>query len=367
MTLIEEFQEDVLPLVICFAILNVIGFFGNMLVFYIYSFRYRKNDFRIIVLTLCFVDLTSCSTTVPMETVSTWFWFNSPSRGLCKAKNFCVQFSALSAIYMLFVTAIYKYRRICGNSGKHLQQKHIVALFIAGICTSLALAAPAAIIWDINDETNKTGNANETLHTHVCEPSIYFRKTVFPYVYRILLSVYALFLIATIVLYAFVAKKIIFHVREQRRRKRTKPMEERSSTLMVDDVNRTDQSTEITQTSETDQRGIVNNEVNANRRRVNFQRNKPSSSQLRTAIIMVIIAGIFSVTFLSGLSFGYLFLGRRHEDYASPARIIGPFVCYRAYFVNYGLNPIVYFLLDRFFRKEVLKLLWLTRSTENAR
>ena len=75
--------------------------------------RYQKTRFRCLVLWLSIIDFTSCCSTVPMEAVSTWLWFSAPSRILCKAKNFCVQFTRQSAIYMLFVTAVYKYRQIC--------------------------------------------------------------------------------------------------------------------------------------------------------------------------------------------------------------------------------------------------------------
>ena len=72
---------------------------------------------------------------------------------------------------------------------------------------------------------------------------------------------------------------------------------------------------------------------------------------------MVIIAGTFSVTFIMALTFGYAFAVRDYQDYHSLGEIILLFCCYRFYFINYALNPVVYFTLDRTFRREVFKQL----------
>ena len=79
-----------------------------------------------------------------------------------------------------------------------------------------------------------------------------------------------------------------------------------------------------------------------------------SANQIRTVLIMVILAGTFSVTFLMGLSFGYVFALRKYEDYSSTGELVFLFACYRLYFLNYAMNPVVYFTLDKKFRKEVV-------------
>ena len=104
----ETFQETILPVVVMFIVYAIVGLVGNIVVLYIYKFQYQKNRFRCLVLWLIIhvIDFTSCCSTVPMETVSTWLWLKAPSRDLCKAKNLFVQFTGLSAMFMLFVTAV---------------------------------------------------------------------------------------------------------------------------------------------------------------------------------------------------------------------------------------------------------------------
>lgn len=355
MWIIEEFHERVIPVVVFFVVLSVFGFFGNLLIIYIYSFRYEKNHFRRLVLSLSFVDMISCCTTVPMETVSTWLWFSAPSRGLCKLKNFCTQFSALSAIYMLFVIAVYKYLRICRS--RQLTNKTIVILFIVGICVSLFMATPAAILWDINEDDVVVNNANKTLR--ICEVFEDYIQTVYPKVYRNVLSAYDLFLLATIVLYIFVAKTIIKHIREKRKKEKTYQPEKDYVTSTSKDSDKIGQDEPE---ANKDSEGVSRDSVIANRQ---LKRSPPcqlSSAQIRKAVIMVILAGTFSVTFLMGLSFGYVFAFRDFKDFPSIGEMVWLFACYRLYFANYALNFIVYFILDRAFRSEVFKLFGITKS-----
>ena len=352
----DEFQETVTPVIVYFVILNIVGLFGNSFILYIYSFRYKKSHFRLLVLSLSCVDMISCCTTVPMEMVSTWFWFSAPSRGLCKLKNFCVQFSATCAMYMFFVTAVYKYLRICRPYGKHGTKKNVAQLFFMGISVSLLLATPAAIMWDINVESMVMNNVTETVR--ICEIFKDYRGTPYPLVYRIVLSVYNILLIATIVLYFFVAKTIIVHIRG--RRWKTMPakrkVEKQTSLSTTDD-------TDTTETDTSQVEDISNNSSAANRQSTGYRQGRStlSLSEIRKAVILVILAGTFSATFTMGLSLGYVFATHSYKDFASINEMVALFSCYKFYYINYALNSIVCLILDRSYRSEVFKLFGLSR------
>ena len=367
----EEFQEIILPVVVVFIICNIVGFFGNLSVLYVYGFHYPKNRFRYLVLAICLVDFSSCCTTVPMETVSTWYWFDTPSVVLCKAKNFFVQLIGLSAMYMLFVTAVCKYRQICKPFQGQVSKKWIVILCVCGVFGSFLCAIPAAILWDINNHTVPLNDVNETVK--ICEVREDYHNSIYPALYRHLLSAYDVFLLATIILYVFVARATLVHVRRMKKlRKSTEEISmsrQCSYTRGSECIHTTDQvypslgnvnmQTNVTYVCNTllenhTRIGTVasNTRSNTIRRSVTQTRTIPT----RKVLIMVIIAGTFSVTFLMALTFGYVFALRNYDDYHSLAEIIILFCCYRFYFINYALNPIVYFILDISFRKEILKI-----------
>ena len=373
----EAFQNDILPVIIVFIVYNFVGLFGNILVQYVYSFHYPKNHFRCLVLTLSLVDLTSCCTTVPMETVSTWFWFNAPFKNLCKAKNFFVQFTGLSAIYLLFVTAVYKYRQICKPFGKQLSQRTIVVICVTGIFFSTILASPAAILWDINNHTVTFNNISET--AFICEVHKSFHFTIYPEMYRHFLSAYTLFLLATVILYCFVARSTILHYRRLKNHSKSR------ATF----INPTFSGNEISAQHNTENGAgekcrhkcgssnqILNDEAKSsnsclatisNHSKVTETRHASSFShltpgQIRKVIIMAVIAGSFSITFFMALGFGYIFAVRDYGDFYSLRDLVILFCCYRFYFINYAINPVVYFALDGYFRKEVVKVVCCCRK-----
>ena len=366
----EEFQATVTPVVVAFIIYNIIGVVGNILVIFVYGLRYPKNHFRCLVLALSFVDLTSCFTTVPMETVSTWYWFNAPSRVLCKAKNFSVQFTGLSAMYMLFVTALYKYRQICKPFKIQITQKLIIILCCIGIFASFSCAVPAAVIWDINNHTITVNNVSE--FAMICEVHRDYHETLIPSMYRHLLSVYDIFLLATIVLYVFVAKTTFVHFRKMKSSHKPSLKQSCSATsnssngrFYLDKIESEDTISQVIVSKENYQQDqadnvTVNTEQAKDRSQVDKTPatidRKPKPINIRKVLIMVIIAGTFSVTFLMALAFGYVFAIRDYQDYSSVTEIVVLFCCYRFYFINYALNPVIYFSLDTCFRRGIIKL-----------
>ena len=364
----EEFQGDIYPVIASFILFNIVGFFGNLLVQYIYGLHYPKTRFRCLVLALSLVDLTSCCTTVPLETVSTWYWFDAPSRGLCKAKNFFVQLTGLSAMYLLFVTAVYKYRQICKPLGKQINQKCIIIVCCCGIFGSLICAVPAAVLWDINNHTVTINNVTE--FSMICEVHCDYHDTLYPVMYRNLLSVYNLFLLATIVLYIFVARKIFIHFRDMKRKSKLQNQnsDNSNSKMRTDTDSGNCENTGLQSHDNTEPLELETKTSSEGSRTEEGSTADVGSTiarstsqikpiQIRKVLIMVIIAGTFSVTFIMALTFGYVFAVRDYQDYHSLGEIILLFCCYRFYFINYALNPVVYFTLDRTFRREVFKQL----------
>ena len=365
----DEFQETILPVVVCFMIYNIVGFVENSTVLFVYGFRYPRNRFRSLVIALALVDITSCCSTVPMETVSTWFWFDSPSTVLCKVKNFFVQFTGLSAMYMLFVTAVCKYRKICKPFGRQLNNKWIIVLSSCGVFGSFVCAIPAAILWGINSH-NVTFN-NKTEAVQVCEVLTQFHGQKYPELYRHLLSAYDIFLLGTIVLYIFVARATILHVRKIKKMQKSPGGLCISKSCSVtfnssymyrsrDTGTPTENSQDLTTDNTVDtERQTTLREAISTKLRVTtrYSRSYPGPISVRRVLIMVVIAGTFSITFLMSLTFGYVFAIRNYGDYGSVSELVILFVCYRFYFINYAMNSVVYFALDTCFRREVLKLI----------
>ena len=214
MDITQEFHSSIIPLIVFFIVCNIVGFFGNLMVLYVFSQRYPKNRYRLLVLVLSIIDMSACCSTVPLETISTWYWFDAPSTALCKAKNFFIMFVGLSALYMLFVTAVYKYRRICKPFGKQITQRIILILCLIGVGSALIYGIPPLILFDVNKHSVTINNITKV--AHICEVHTSFHGTQYPAVYRHCVVVYSLLMVTTVVLYIFVARTTILHVRRMK-------------------------------------------------------------------------------------------------------------------------------------------------------
>lgn len=373
----EEFHNIILPVIIGFVLCNFVGFLGNIIVIYVYFFRYEKSHYRLLVLALSIVDLTSCCTTVPMETVSTWFWFDAPSSLLCKVKNLLIQSTGLSAMFMLFVMGLYKFRRICKPFSKQITKKMLIILCIIGVVNSIAFSIPTVLFWSVNNRTMKIDNASSE-DVFICEVDWNFLETSYPRMYQHLLSAYNIFLVATIVFYIFIAKKTVSHFRHMRRLYKAN----RSATITVS-VSATKSSKNFTSLSEannteadleyaisvTERLPDAGQQLEETEEQSMAARESPATQPsklpflpIRKVIIMTLLSGAFAVTFLFGQIFGYTFAIRGFEDYTSLLELRLFFVWYRLYFINYALNPVIYFALDRHFRRQVIAMFRFSRN-----
>ena len=375
MGIADDFHSSVAPLIVFFILCNVLGFFGNVSVLYIYSLRYPKNRHRLLVIVLSGLDLVACCTTVPIETLSTWKWFDAPSISLCKVRYFFIMFIGLSAMYMLFVTAVYKYRRICKPFAKQVTRKMIFILCAVGVVIAFGYGIPPLILFDVNQHFVTINNMTE--EALICEVHTSFYATHYPAVYRHLVVVYSLLLVTTVILYIFVAKTTLQHV--QRMKIKAKYSNTASASESEIAESSVDPATSATSVSiskatkcenksskayvveekpagPTEPSGGTNGSSCAQDNTPRVLKSKLSSYQIRTVLIMAIVAGTFSVTFIMGLAFGYVFALRKYEDFSSIRELVFLFACYRLYFLNYCMNPMVYFALDRQFRKEVFKV-----------
>ena len=83
----EEMKSTVMPVTVFVGLETVFGFFGNLMILYVFLFHYKKCNFRYFVLCLCFVDTTSTLTTMPGEIVTQTFWFVYPVPIVCKSNH----------------------------------------------------------------------------------------------------------------------------------------------------------------------------------------------------------------------------------------------------------------------------------------
>ncbi|OWF50584.1 uncharacterized protein LOC110450277 [Mizuhopecten yessoensis] len=109
----KEYLANYIPFTIMMAFIFVVGLIGNATVLVIYFIRYKPSTYRVCILTLAAIDLSSCMIDVPAYFAEERFSYTYRAGGPCIVFE-TFHFFILSFSYlMLSFIAIERYRRSC--------------------------------------------------------------------------------------------------------------------------------------------------------------------------------------------------------------------------------------------------------------
>ena len=204
----DEFRTAVLPVTIFVGFEVIAGFFGNLLVLYVFLRHYHVCNFRYFVLCMACVDFISSVTTMPGEILTQLYWYIYPYPLICKIKSFFNVFTVTAEALCLLTIALDRYRKVCTPFGWQIRPK--IAKFLCGVIYSLSfiLAMPYAFFWGVH--TVEHEYKNQTITVTVCEKDEQFVKTGHPLRYTLAIEgIISICLILMFGLYIFVAKKLV--------------------------------------------------------------------------------------------------------------------------------------------------------------
>ncbi|KAL3864653.1 hypothetical protein ACJMK2_006317 [Sinanodonta woodiana] len=335
----SEFAKDVLPVTVFVGILACVGFLGNVLVLYVFSFKYHKCNYKYFVLFLALIDLTSCLTTMPGEMVTQSFWYTYPVPEICKAKTFFNVFTVCSSALCLLLIAIDRYRKICKPSEWQMRPKMAIFLCICALIIAGIVATPIAILWGIQNYNNTNYNVNVTS----CETDDKYKDTEYPLIYSSTIDVIiAIPMIVMAVLYSLIACEI--------RRSRQNARATSSNT--------TDTADENAPLISTSQRASTTPSFKTDTVEKNVQLQSPLSDQEypqieRKTLIMFISSATFIITTILYLTLLSKIASNILDKLTDDERVVY-FFFFRFYFIHHAINPFVYAFLDVHF-KEALR------------
>lgn len=402
-SLSDERALQLLPVFVVFALVFIVGLFGNLLTVYIYWTKFKATWSRTAIVALGIFDLMSCLIAIPGEVVDLRFSFNYESDVMCRVSRACATFPNIASGIMLTTVAFDRYRLICtplkSSASRRNARKHV--LIVCGL--SLLFTWPAAVVY--GSMTIDTGFEHVT--GRECSTSDLVKNTRVPLVYKLVLS--AVFLsafVAMIVFYGLIGRQIyrqgefrktLMHMRD---RKRKNTQSELEASLASDpdagrDLSHGDSSEQYHHSSadhktrkettpemngEADSQpssptGPVNpfppTSSPAPRRKVSrtpslLQRLRKKSSTdssansrtRKTTLMLCFISIVFVLSFLPHLvvkmirSFDKEFLKG-----AGTGRLVAYNLCARSYFLNSFANVFIYGLCSFRFRRECMKVL----------
>lgn len=358
----EEFMNAVMPVIVFVSLEIIFGFFGNVLVLYVYLFRYHRCNFRYFVLCLAIIDITSCLTTMPGELVNLIYWYIYPVREICKVKSFFNVFTACAEGLCLLVIAIDRYRKVCRPFWWQVTPNSAMCLCAVIYTTAFILASPYIFLWGTSTHYYKYKNITVTVTT--CGKDSEFKNTVYPLTYSIVVEVImSCTLIAMLILYIFTAQRLL---KKQKRldsclKTPTSAIAGFQRSTSNDDTGSAECELKIDHAQKTKTptktRFLKYKCRNSDANLRTSQESRPVDARIRRmTFIMLILTAIFIITacLYQGLLFFIAGTNEHLVDEMSSSSKAAYFFFLRLYFINHVINPIVYTSLDPHFRK-VLK------------
>lgn len=163
----NQMTKAVLPVSILVAIGTVVGFFGNAIVIYVYTFHYKHCTFQVFILCLALVDILSTMITMPGEVVTQMYWYTYPSAVVCKVKSVSNLFTVAAEAMLLLAITFDRYLKACRPFGRQISIKTAKFTVIAIFLVSVVFAVPVAFFWGIHTANVKYKNVEITVT--VCE------------------------------------------------------------------------------------------------------------------------------------------------------------------------------------------------------
>ncbi|KAK3611094.1 hypothetical protein CHS0354_000101 [Potamilus streckersoni] len=323
----SDFAKVVLPVTVLDGILACVGFIGNVLVLYVFSFKYHKCNYKYFVLFLALIDLTSCLTSIPGEMFTQRFWYTYPVPEICKAKSFFNVFTVGASALCLLLIAIDRYRKVCKRSGWQIRPKMAIFLCICSLVLAGIVAVPVSIYFGVQHYSVKYENV--MVNVTSCDTDDSFKNTEYPLIYSSTISVIiALPMTVMAVLYFLICHEI----RKGRHRERTT----RSRT-----TNSADESVQLLSPS--------------------FGQEHPQIE--RKTLIMFIFSAVFVISTVIYRIMLSLTASEENilMNLSDGQRAVYLFFC-RLYLIHHAINPFVYAFLDVHFQEALRDMICRIRN-----
>lgn len=376
----DEMTQTLMPVTIFVGIEMVLGFFGNLLVLYVFKFHYHTCNFRYFVLCVSVIDFTSTLTTLPGEVVSQVYWYMFPSQLYCKIRSFFNMYTVTAEALCLMTIAVDRYRKVCTPTGWQIKPPVARILCLIDLACGFVLSLPVAILAGLHKAENVY--MNRTVNTIVCGVEDQYVTSDCLTVYNILIQIItSIILFVMILLNALILKRLITN---QIRRKYSKSDNATSareakgvdhsteetttsgptvtSNTFDTETNHADDSengywaelSSVNDTSKSDKRESRTKKPRRPKDNKGQKRNLYGNARQKTKI-MLILTVIFAITLIMYMTMVH-FETKNNLDQMSNAGKATFLLFYRAVFINHVINPFVYGCLDKKFQTVVSRL-----------
>lgn len=210
----RRYANALLPLTVTFGMFTIVGVVGNIFVLLVFVLGrvYKNNNFRVFVICLGIIDLMTSAFLIPAEMAKHRNYFSFENLAMCKIKCLFNVWAGCAAALSLLIISIDRYRKVCQPFKRQITPRLALQLCVfLSFFLSVVLSVPGAVMCGIK-ETNMTNIYGNTTTVFLCETEEKFKKhilrTVYKFAFIILLVGVS---VACIVMYILIGRQICKH------------------------------------------------------------------------------------------------------------------------------------------------------------
>lgn len=179
----RNMTTTMLPVTIFMSLEIMVGLLGNISVLLVYYRHCEKSNFRIFVMFMGSIDLTTCLTMLPGEVYTQLHWYKFEHIWLCKLKSYFNIFTVWSSALILVLLAVDRNRKVCRPLGKQLSEEQTKKLCVGSVIISAVMAFPVVLFW--GQQSFKMTVDSQNITVTICEKDDKFKDTMYPFVYMV--------------------------------------------------------------------------------------------------------------------------------------------------------------------------------------
>ncbi|CAC5419409.1 unnamed protein product [Mytilus coruscus] len=195
---------NALPNIVITILYLFLGIIGNTVIIYVYAFATKSNIHnKYFILVLAIVDIIACVVNCVFTIVLDFMQLTFTSDGFCKLLRVLCHVTALMSAFILLVIAIQRYLLVCRPFGRQMTPSVRKLFVVLSVILSSILGFPAAIFYGIADVSHLgvNGTACKYTENYVGSPKLLIYNYIF-----MLTCVFGI--IAVCVLYFQVVRRI---------------------------------------------------------------------------------------------------------------------------------------------------------------
>lgn len=209
-----RYANALLPVTVLFGLFTLMGVVGNALVLLVFTLgrAYRHNNFRVFVISLGIIDLATSAFLLPAEMAKHRNYFHFEDVGMCKVKCLFNVWAGCAAALSLLVVSIDRFRKVCQPFRTQITPQLATKLCVfLSFFLSIVLSIPGAVMCGIK-EVNMTNIHGNLTTVFICETEERYMKhilrSIYKYTFIILLVGVS---IACVVMYVLIGRQIFKH------------------------------------------------------------------------------------------------------------------------------------------------------------